>query len=560
MDVYFAMTNYHILSALLHKLFYNEKNSVIYVSTYLLKNQPDMINRIKQTGLFDDVIEYKEIEIINTKEQLADTKLMEEIERVSKEVDNSIGYSLRSASNIYMMSDFYSIGFFLINNKIKYNYFEDACGILSQPSLPLKMIEKNNINRARITHLLKSFGENECVINRYGSLKHQIEGYKNKKDVDFCVKELLLKLTEEQKELVLNVFTIKKCDIKQGTVNLLLTMHYNDIMSEEEQIRIYSYILDYFTSPNEKLIIKPHPADSITNYENIFPNSIELFRYMPSELFPCYMDEKFEKGLTCWSTAIYGLNDMINNIICFDTNIDNTYEEFDKYYSIVMFLQKNKANELQIIKILDANYLQLVQLLKYHFKEYEKYYEIIQIDDIESLEKNDIVITNKLTTNTSNRAIEINACFKSSQVIELVNNKNGFTNKEYIGIYNFENQTLSFEKEMPYSKYRYSCRILTEDEYLKSISSAIDLINKYKDNLLIQNRTIKKEKLDLEWELEQHKKYTDQLKTDMEGRINYYKNLVDLKEKETLQLKKRINRGFIRRVIRKLRNRRDDSK
>ena len=213
MDVYFAMTNYHILCILLHKLFYNDRKSILYVSTYLLKNQPNLIKNIKQTNLFDKVIEYEEIETIRTEKQLSDSELRKEIDRISKEVDKKIGLVLKKADNIYLGSDFYSIGFFVINNKIKYNYFEDGCGILSQIYLPLRIIEKGNINRARITFLLKAFGENEYVVNRFGSLKDQIEGYSNEKDIDFCVKDLLLKLTEEQKILILKVFEVDKVDI-----------------------------------------------------------------------------------------------------------------------------------------------------------------------------------------------------------------------------------------------------------------------------------------------------------------------------------------------------------
>ena len=60
-------------------------------------------------------------------------------------------------------------------------------------------------------------------------------------------------------------------------VNLLLTMHYNQIVTEDNQKRIYSNLLDYFTKKNEQIIVKPHPADTLKNYNKIF-------EYMRSEV------------------------------------------------------------------------------------------------------------------------------------------------------------------------------------------------------------------------------------------------------------------------------------
>lgn len=532
MDVYFAMTNYHILSCLLHKMFFNNRPSVLYVSSYLLKNQENIIKNIEKIEIFDEVKEYSEIEINNTEKVMTDDELNKEIDRVSNEVNLKIGDRLKRAKNIFMCSDFYSIGFFLIRNNIKYNYFEDGCGVLSKKELPLKIIEKGNPNRARITKLLNTFGENECVINRFGSLKDQVDGYSNEKDIDFCIKDLLKKLDKENLNKVLTIFEAKNIKITSSKTNLLLTMHYNEIMSIENQIKIYSSLIDYFTKDNEELIIKPHPADTIKNYEEIFPNATVLYRYMPAELFPFCFNKNFNKGITCWSTAIYSLKDLIDNIICFDIEIDNTYKDFDKYYTIVMFLKKIKTNTRQNIKLLNINELQIIQLLKFHFQDFEKYYEIEKINSLNEIEEKDIIITNILSERINNKVIEIDSQFKSNQTIELVKISNLYETKEYIGLYNFEEISFTLSKKLNYSKYKYTCNIINENKYIDSLSELIKM--KESSDIIAKKENEKKliEKDKKIWELEQHIKYQDNIIKEVNQEVSELKTYIEKEEQQ----------------------------
>jgi len=551
MDVYFSMTNYHILCCMLHKLIYNKNKAIIYVSTYLLKNQPDIIKKLQQTKLFEKVIRYEEIEILNTNPILSKEKLNSEIVRVSNEVDKKIGKVLRKANSIYMCSDFYSIGFFLIHNKIKYNYFEDGCGVLSQNYLAYRIVEKNNPNRAEITKILKTFGENSNVVNRYGSLKDQVSGYSNKKDIDFCVKDLLKSLSDKDIIKILKVFNAKKINLKDNKTNLLLTLHYNDLMKEKDQIDIYTYIVDYFTEPDERLIIKPHPADSISRYEEIFSNSIELYRYMPSELFPYCINRNIDKGLTCWSTAIYGLSNFINDIVCFDTDIDNTFRDFDKYYVIVMALKNIKSNKIQKVVLNNANYLQLIQLMKYHFSDYEKYYEIEKNDNLENIKSTDIVVTTKLSKELKNMVFEIDCQFNCRCAVEIRKNKANIISKEYIGLYNFDKFDLKVSKEMKYSNYSFSTEIIENDKYIKSILESNILIKSQTKTILDRKEKEQEELLRKKdnkiWELNQHIKYLDGIIIDLE------KQKQSLLTEVNLSFKKRLKRK-----IKKILTRKDD--
>lgn len=511
MDFYYAMTNYHVLCCLLHKMCFNKNDGILYISTYMKYNQPEIVDRIKESKIFEEVYFYDEVEYKKTEKIMSDAKLEDEIKRICNSVEKTLGEVIKKSNNFFLCSDFYSIGLYLITKKIKYNYFEDGCGTISRQYLPFRLIEKDNPNRAKIVKKVNALGENEYTIARYVDLESQEDGYYNKKDKDFSVKKLLKNVSKENIKKILKIYNIRRKNIKNEENVLLLTMHYGEIIDRKEQIKIYSYLLDYFTLKNEQIIIKPHPADNIQNYENIFHNVTELNRYMPSELFPYCIDGKFKKGLTCWSTAIYGLKNIIDKIIDFNVELDKTYIDFDKYYSIVMFLKKNREKHIQSIKILNINSKQLFQLMEFHFSNYKKYYIIEECSSISDINDNDILITNILNKKTNNRVIEIDAQFKSDSALRIIKQYDDYKEYHFIGLYNFKTNAFSFGKEMYYSNYRYTVDIIKSDVYLDHYlfsntenNKKIKAIeNKYEQDIKKINCRI--------WELEQHIKYQDRI-------------------------------------------------
>ena len=156
MDFYYAMTNYHIICCLIHKMCLNKNKAALYVSTYLRCNQPEIVERIKDSEIFEEVYFYDELEYTKTEKKMTSNELSKEINRICMNVDKSLGNTLKNANNIYLCSDFYSIGLYLIIKKIKYNFFEDGCGTISKPYMPLRIIEKENPNRAAIVKKVKA--------------------------------------------------------------------------------------------------------------------------------------------------------------------------------------------------------------------------------------------------------------------------------------------------------------------------------------------------------------------------------------------------------------------
>lgn len=499
MDFYYAMTNYHVLCSLLHKICYNNSNkAVLYISSYLISNQPNIINSIKESKIFDEVYAYDEIEFKKTSKVMNKKELADEVERVFKLIDKESITKLRQADNVYLCSDFYSLGFYAIKNKIKYNYFEDGCGTLSQPNLPLRIIEKDNPNRALMTKYFCSFGNNDNVVKRFGSLKEQIKDYYNPNDIDFSVKDILKQMPENDINKILKVFDVKKINLKESNAVLLLTMHYNELMSIEDQKYIYAKLLDYFTDEKDKIIIKPHPSDTIREYEKLFSGSKEINRYMPAELFPYCLNNRFVRGITCWSTSIYGLKNIIKDIVNFDEKIDKTYTDFDKYYSIVEYLKSIKTNEKINIIYKNTNALQFERLFERYFKNYQKYYTFNEIKE------NSIYIVDRITDDIKNEKVISMEYDLSANNYILINTK--FENKienTFLSIYNISDSTkINVFKKLKYSHVELSIANINNKEckqiFIKTIEDNVKTISEYEKEIdsLRKQLNIKNEEIE----------------------------------------------------------------
>ncbi len=478
MDFYYAMTNYHIICCLLHKMCINKKNKgILYVSSYMKQNQPNIVNKIKESKIFDNVYFYDELEFKRTTKKMNTKELKIEINRICEEVDQTLGDVINNSNNIYLCSDFYSIGVYLVCKKINYNFFEDGCGTLSKKNLPLRIIEKDNPNRTNIIKKLKLLGENEFVVKRYGDLSAQEEEYYNQKDIDFSVEKLLKKLNGKQLESILNIYDLKKIDISNQKTNMLLTLHYNELFSIEEQKEIYLSLLDYFSKPREKVIIKPHPADSIMNYEKIIKGSKEINRYMPSELLPFCINKKLDKGITCWSTSIYGMKKIFKKIINFDEKIDSTYKEFDKYYSIVEYLKLVKKDNKVNIIYKDINEKQFERLFEEYFPNYKNYYTI------RGNEKETIYIVNEITPDLEDKkVISLEYNNNSKNVIYINKKKIKNEEKKFISLFNMEYVQMNISKKLYYSKNSLNITCMKDNQQKEELFRIIKNQNKNIDN------------------------------------------------------------------------------
>ena len=59
----------------------------------------------------------------------------EELKNIDDNIDRERIDDLKTFDNLYICQDTHSLGIYLNKHKIKYNFFEDGCGILSNKGL-----------------------------------------------------------------------------------------------------------------------------------------------------------------------------------------------------------------------------------------------------------------------------------------------------------------------------------------------------------------------------------------------------------------------------------------
>lgn len=138
------------------------------------------------------------------------------------------------------------------------------------------------------------------------------------------------KLEEEMKYSLLEMFELKKCELKQiiddGRNIVLFTRNYSKVgkCSEKTQVDMYREILSNYNERN--VIIKPHPNDDV-DYKKYFPNCVILSKKIPAELiWLCRMPIKVVVSVDDSSNLFWVFKDSLR--------ID-LYREMLKNYNII---------------------------------------------------------------------------------------------------------------------------------------------------------------------------------------------------------------------------------
>lgn len=362
--LYYCVTHYHLLCSILHKIKYHKMEKAVVCFPARNNDCKKVVELLSDSPIFDEVYLYEEYS-----NNLGEKSEESVIEEINKFVEEFFPVKMECCKEINVFNDTYSFGTYLVLNGIPYNFFEDGRGRLSTEEQLLKHLEKiyhpTKISIIKKIHLL---GNASNVMARYGDLSAQEEGYYNKKDIHFSTSEILADLEDCELEEVLRVFGMSCNKIEEkNAYTLILTQHYVNLnlMSMEEQKDIYLCMADYFSGDN-KLIIKPHPSDIHGLYHSWFPNAIILDRFFPAELIPYCLKRKYEVGMAVSSTAIKGLSNVINKVLCFDLMMENTYRYMHKYF-VALVATKQVVNDT-VAEVLNygLNVLQLKGLNEFY--------------------------------------------------------------------------------------------------------------------------------------------------------------------------------------------------
>lgn len=342
MKLYHAITNYHLLSFMVERCKENySEDAILLIHPAIEEKNPNYRSLIKK-GFF------KEIIIIPYNKMRYNEHNFEKI--YDKIINDEINIDLKKFSEINVAGAQYYFSNYLIRNNIKFNFYEEASGMLSTSSILENIVKNINENQYKFALEHNMFtGDNICVERKICNLNAQIEGFHDDKAEHFDVVEELLKLSNEKQKSIIEFFApINNIDIPKNAV-LILTQHFANlkILSFEEQILIYQIFVDYFFS-NEALVFKPHP-DDIMYYSYLFSNAKVIREKFPSEFLPIIFNNKPKEIATVSSTAVNNLSNCFKNIFTMDFSYERHFHFTHKYYIAIKLLQQLSCNKINLI-------------------------------------------------------------------------------------------------------------------------------------------------------------------------------------------------------------------
>lgn len=141
----------------------------------------------------------------------------------------------------------------------------------------------------------------------------------------------------QKQELILNVFDMNQEDVellRSKRIIILTQPLYPDHIGIEEHGDIWKKIISKY--PINDVIIKPHPRD-LYDYEKDFDGLTVFRKKAPSQFFDV-LDLKFDKAVTAFSSAVFGLD----------------AKEIDWYGTEVSETIHNKLDSKKIIPNIDS--------------------------------------------------------------------------------------------------------------------------------------------------------------------------------------------------------------
>ncbi|MBM7567980.1 polysialyltransferase family glycosyltransferase [Paenibacillus sacheonensis] len=364
MVIYSAITTYHTLCCILHKLKSNaDKEAVLYLSNinYYATN---LESGIKLSGIFKEVILFDDAYILK---EASAPKLEDGIKRIKGAVEKSIEANMWD-SEIYIAGDHFPFGLYCISNNIEYNFFEDGAGIYTRSELLFDSVKSSNERLHELMVHLKVNGKNENVQMKYLNKNAQIDALliaDQENVVDFNADAILTSLSHAAIEQLMIIFSAKEMNITDAPKALILTQHFANLnmMSLREQEHLYALLADYFIREGNEVIIKPHPSDIQGRYSQVISGSYIIPGYFPSELIPYCVKNKYAIGVTVSSTAIFNLDQSIDDKIVFSKKTEKEFIHMHRYYAVSRIVELLDSDET-CIHTLGADDTQLFNFFK----------------------------------------------------------------------------------------------------------------------------------------------------------------------------------------------------
>ncbi|BCN29605.1 hypothetical protein [Anaeromicropila herbilytica] len=379
MILYHASTAYQVLCCLVHKLAYNRKDeAVLMIVEHMLPKAKleQFMNKIKEYDWFVEIISVPESSIrlchgrpLNI--DSSENEILEVIHNICNEVDGWYKSGFLRFRDIYLASDQWSVGVYLLYHKIPYHYLEDASGMLGDEERYLNIIRQINLTNYVLGNYLKGAGRSDNVISKLCDLRNQPNGFKDDKAVDFSIYHIVSELPKELINDLLKLYGAKRYrleDSEQIVVYMTQFLRTLTIKNLKVQESITTLLIDYFAK-DSRVIIKPHPKDRWIDYPGLIPEAYVLERDLPSELLPFVFEGKIDLVLTASSTSIGGMAYVAKNSISFGTDVEYHYERLHLMYAVAKII--NEIYREQVIITHNIKSIQLEHFLSMYSRTFK---------------------------------------------------------------------------------------------------------------------------------------------------------------------------------------------
>lgn len=314
--IYVCHTYYHVYVTFLKELKLRADNFWKPGATLVLSKMSNdfetLKERVEKTGLFEEVIEFDEKRedffpelaeyrksagnfLGNLWNRIRFTKRYAELEAPFIPVD------FKAYKDIYVYCDSDPIGYYLNQNKIFYHAVEDGLNCLknfdaarydNRGHFGLKVFLSEKLN---LIFVQNGYGKYclDMEVNDISAIKHPCPKY-----IEQSRQELVDRLTEEDKDLILKAFVRDKEKLQQqieesnrvGDKILILT---DPLCTLDVRERIFRDIIKMY-EPEGTVFIKPHPRD-VLDYRALFSEYPQFDATVPMEMLNFFPGLRFKK-------------------------------------------------------------------------------------------------------------------------------------------------------------------------------------------------------------------------------------------------------------------------
>ena len=317
--VYVCHTYYHAWVAMVKELLLpkEEKKKATLILSTLSNDFGNLDERVKKSGLFEDVFMY---------EEKADTQFPQ-LEKYHKDTGNiitnmwnriiytkkfgelleaDVPVDFKQYKEIYVFCDSDPIGYYLSYKKIYYHALEDGLDTLKY------------CDQARVTNRghfgIKAWmAARNLIFIENGYAKYCLDMEVN--DISACPNPLpnfieqprnamYDRLRPEDKRLLVKVFLENIEQLEEQLENAPVEMPKNLILTEplcalDVREQIFRDVIDEYCK-DAVAIIKPHPRDEL-DYKNVFKDQIVIEGKFPMEVLNFIPEMKFDKVISVFT-------------------------------------------------------------------------------------------------------------------------------------------------------------------------------------------------------------------------------------------------------------------